>query len=75
VSDPKKVYRTMARARVQLTLDVDAGSTWESSCPVGQIHEQAAREAVEMIERVLPGRIRVIGEPKVTAVSVEKVPS
>lgn len=60
-----------ATARVQVTLEVTVGSTWDDDCQVGQIYKQATVEALAALDKVLPGRIRIVGTPLVTAVAVE----
>lgn len=60
-----------ATAKVQITIEVDAGSSWGPDCTVSQVHNQAGREAVQRLMNTLAAaktRCRVIGEPKVITV-------
>lgn len=64
---------TTCSARVQITIDVDAGSTWGKDCQLDQVYRQAAQESVARIRDVLQKsnvRVTVVGEPKVTAVLI-----
>lgn len=63
-----------ARARVQVTLDVDAGSVWGLDCEMSQLVDQASRETTEQLKRHLKGLggVRIIGEPKITAIFAEQ---
>jgi hypothetical protein len=60
-----------ASARVQITVEVDAGSSWGPDCTVAQVRDQAGTEAVRRIINTLAqGKMlaTVIGAPKVLAV-------
>lgn len=72
------------RARVRVTLEIDAGSSWNSDCALDQVHAQASREAIAELERVLTvaplsamqersrqgiaQRVRIVGDPLVEAI-------
>lgn len=58
-------------ARIRLVIELEAGSHWGGDCSVEQIHRTAAREAIEKLDRLLPG-IKVIGVPVVDVVTVRK---
>jgi hypothetical protein len=74
--------RYSANARVQLTIEVDVGSSWGSDCTVAQVHKQGEEEAIGCVRQLLQeaitgddrilkdraSRIRIVGHPKVTAV-------
>jgi hypothetical protein len=67
--------QTTARARVQLTIELDAGSTWGNDCTVNQIYDQAGRESVNHVERIFheaKENIVIVGKPKVTAVFAKR---
>jgi hypothetical protein len=60
-----------AIARVQITLEIDAGSSWGPDCTVSQVHSQASRESVQRLKNILAAaktRATIIGEPKVITV-------
>lgn len=60
-----------ARARVQFTIEIDAGSAWDQKCPMNQIYEAAAREAKMTLERIFKEakkNVKFIDKPKVFAV-------
>jgi hypothetical protein len=68
--------KTMGRARVSVTIEVDLGDAWGPDCSVEQIFKQAKESARNQIDRAtrnggLPGW-RIVGEPKVTAILFEK---
>lgn len=67
--------RIQATARVQLTVEVSVGSAWGDDCNLSQVFKQGAEEARNhLINSLKPGehgRIRIIGEPKVTGVITE----
>lgn len=43
-----------ARARVQVTLEIDvSGGAWGPDCKVEQVFQQGGRDAIESLERVL----------------------
>lgn len=60
-----------ATAKVQVTLEIDAGSSWGPECTVSQVRDQAGRESLQRLTAVLAAaktRVKIIGEPKVIAV-------
>lgn len=70
-----------ATAKAVLTVEVPVRSSWGGNCDVEQIHKQAARDALEFIQNLrsphgepYSARLRVIGEPEITAVLVKKRP-
>lgn len=69
--------RIQATARVQLTVEIDAGAPWGEECSIGQLHKQAAEAAqTKLINMLKPGehgRIKIIGEPKVTGILTEQI--
>lgn len=73
--------KASARARIQVTVELDiGGGGWSGNCPINQLYSQARRQALEDLER-LTGLarsagvgLRVINEPKVTAILVEDKP-
>lgn len=58
-------------ARVRVTLDVPAGSSWSDDVTVKQVREQASKETVQKLENIfLKEGIRVVlMEPVVTVYS------
>lgn len=76
MSTEKANNRSTARARVQLTVELDAGSVWEANATLNQIYEQASRETVNHIKQIfLNAKVNavVVGKPKVTAVFAVEV--
>lgn len=73
-SDPKP--KVQAAARVTLTVEIRVDDTWGADCQVEQIHRQATESALGILERMRkPDRMRpftIIGEPKVTAILVDR---
>jgi hypothetical protein len=62
-----------ASARVTLTIEVWLSQGWGEECQAKQIHEQAARDALEKTRNLIAknqsgDRIVIIGEPKVVAI-------
>lgn len=71
----KPVKKSVAIARVQVTLELDAGSSWGNDCTVQQIYDQAGRESINNLEQILLKagvRVHIVGEPKVVAVMTER---
>ena len=63
-----------AKARVQLTVEVDANSPWGAECNIGQLYDQAGREAKERLVSALAKAFpaaRIIGEPRVIGIITE----
>jgi hypothetical protein len=84
-STPKTKVR--ATARVQLTIEISGeGGVWGADCSIDQVHRQAREGAIGALHRVInraarldaeqvpavPINLRIVGEPKVTAVLVEE---
>jgi hypothetical protein len=65
-----------ATARVQVTVEVDAGSSWGGDCTVEQIHKQAGEQAISLIHRHLNKErgFQIVGQPHVLAVLVARTP-
>jgi len=65
-----------ATARVTITLEVTPGSNWGSNCSISQVHEQAGVEATNHVRKLIQSdrSIRIIGDPKVSVVVVERAP-
>ena len=63
-----------AKARVQITVEVEA-SSWGEDCSIGQLYKQAAESARgTLIAALKPGehgRVTIIGEPKVIGIITE----
>lgn len=69
--------RLKAKARIRLTIEVALEDTWGSDCQIGQLHEQAAREALAKVSNKLcatpcPVRWCIIGNPVVTGIMTEE---
>jgi hypothetical protein len=72
-----------ATANVQLTLEVRGLGTWRDDCSVADIQRLAVKEAIDVLQRLMnptPGvkpprpDVRIIDDPKVTVVLVEREP-
>lgn len=65
-----------AKARVQITVEVDAGAPWGEDCPIGQLFKQAKDAAREnLLNSLKPGMqgiLSIVGEPKVIGIITEK---
>ena len=65
-----------ARARVQITLEVDAGAPWGDDCTIGQLYKQAADAGLSALNNALrsgaAASMKVIGEPKVVSIITEE---
>jgi len=57
-----------ARARVLVTVEIDLRDNWGADCTVGQVLDQASREARSHVARLFEKELscRVIGETEVT---------
>ena len=63
----------VARARVKLTIEIDLPGSWDASCPISQVHEQAVESARGWLGKKLSeGRFTIIGEPIATAIMASK---
>lgn len=64
-----------ASARVQVTVEIDAGQPWGGNCSVDQVYSQAKESALQRLTQALkPGEhgiIRIVGEPRVLGVFTE----
>lgn len=65
-----------AKARVQITVEVDGGAPWSDDCTVGQMYEQAKESArTNLLNALKPGAhgiVAIVGEMKVVGVITEK---
>ncbi len=65
-----------AKARVQILVEVDAGSPWGDDCSIGQLYKQAAESGKNnLINSLKPGehgRVIIIGDPKVIGIITER---
>ncbi len=71
----KTLGQLVVSARVTMTVEMDLGMSWAESCPFSQVEKQAREEALKQLHRTMdatPRRIRVVGDPCVTAVLVER---
>jgi hypothetical protein len=41
-----------ARARVQMTIEIDAGSNWGNDCTAEQLYSQAGRESLNHVRNI-----------------------
>jgi len=61
-----------AYAKVTVTLEIPAGSSWGPECKMDQIHNQASEEVVEGLNKLIYGGhlrgAKIIGTPKVVAI-------
>jgi hypothetical protein len=68
------IDQVVAKARVQLLVEVEAGQPWGGDCQIGQLYQQAAESARStLINALKPGvnGITIIGEPKVVGIITE----
>lgn len=67
--------RIQAKARVQMTVEVDAGAPWGADCSIEQMYKQAAESArTNLINALKPGehgRVVIVGEPKIIGIITE----
>lgn len=66
-----------AKARVQLTVEVDSGGAWNEDCEIGQLYKQAAESGRERLISALGlgGErccFKIVGEPKVVGIMTER---
>jgi hypothetical protein len=67
-----------AYAKVTVTLEISAGSSWGLECKMDQIHKQAGEDVIGQLNRLMgEGHLRgakIIGIPKVLAImaSIDK---
>jgi hypothetical protein len=66
---PKQKIRTTTFARVQVTVEVPAGS-WGTGCELSQVYQQASESAIGTLRRLFVGQnVRIVGVAKVEAVT------
>ena len=64
--------KIQSSARIQLTVEVPAGSTWGEDCNLAQVFKQSRDAAHEALKRALEGdQIKIIGQPVIIAVMAE----
>lgn len=64
-----------ATAQVEVTISVAiSGGGWGGDCTVAQVHKQAADQARGKIHGLAKEGIRIVGEPRVTAVLCPPAP-
>ena len=73
MDDQGKLYRPgnpQAQGRVSMTVEVTIGQPWGAKAPIGDVWEQAARDAVDRLRHALQSYpdIRILSEPSVTAI-------
>jgi hypothetical protein len=65
-----------ASARVQITVEVDAGAPWGDECTVGQLYAQAAEAGRNNLLNALKAgagaSMRIVGEPKIIGIITEE---
>lgn len=63
------------KARVQITVELDAGAPWGEETSIGQMYKQAKESALNnLLNALKPGAHRIlsiVGEPKVVGVITE----
>jgi len=67
------VGNVFTKARVQVTVEVDAGS-WDATCTSQQVFDQASSRGLECVRRMIqnqPGAW-VVGEPSVTFITAKR---
>lgn len=59
-----------AVARVTVTLEIDAASSWGDDCTIAQVYKQAADDAVGRVRSLFNERdaMRIVGDVKVNAI-------
>lgn len=69
---------TRTKTKVQFTVEVDGGQPWGDQAQLGMLYRQAKESALNAIRDALSSgdqnEIRIIGEPKVIAVTTEVDP-
>lgn len=73
--DPRSPRKTSCRARVQITVEVDAGSAWGSDASADQIFNTAREESVARVLQKLEGACNIVGTPVVTIIWVQEKPT
>ena len=60
-----------ARARIQITIEMDLGQPWSAGTTVGEVYRRAGAEACEKMRCVIqkiPEETVIIGQPKIIGV-------
>lgn len=61
--------KVSATAQVRFIVEMPAGSSWGTTCPVDQIFRQAGRETASKLSQIIREHGgKIIGEPEVIAV-------
>ena len=64
------------KAHVTMTVEINVTDSWGGDCPMAQVYQQATESAkARMCKGMPPGPFAdfiIIGEPKVTAILVER---
>lgn len=78
LQDPNDFSGLVCTARAQVTIEIERG-TWGHDCTVAQVYDQAGREAINELNRLVSEarrankgalrNMRIIGDPKVVAVT------
>jgi len=64
-----------AKAKVQITVEVDAGAPWGAECTIEQLYKQAADTARSNLTNAFKPQvhgIRIVGEPKIIGIFTEE---
>ena len=68
--------RIQAKAKVQITLEVEAGAPWGAECTIEQMYTQAAEcgrnNLLNALKTGAGASMRIIGEPKVIGIITEE---
>lgn len=62
-----------AKAVVQVTVELELTSTWSDDCTIGQVSEEASREAISIAVRPTWAKARTLGDPVVTTVITSRL--
>lgn len=63
---------TQARARVQVTIDVDAGAHYDEKASVDRVHKSALESTMRNLRSKLrDAGLEIVGEPKVKFITHE----
>ena len=68
--------RLRVTAKVEVTIEVVARSSWGPECSVAQVHKQAIVDAQALLTRIFTnkeaaGRVSILGTPRAKAISTE----
>ena len=61
-----------ATAKIQMTVEMPAGSSWGKHCTLDQINDQAGRETITKLKALLAGKATIVGEPTVLIVTAQR---